>query len=301
MTTIQVKKTRIIRIAPLCDNLTTILEPYVHSEIIPPSDISNVIQKIFPSCEIVSEQYINSSTAISITIKITMLKLLLANNICVWKYNRPVDEKRCDDIAKNIFSSKYVMDTMLYFNLNKNIKYFEIIDGIHRYHSWKIIQNYNNTPANFENNTNWFYNSSVLINIRVNDTDDNIIQLFKNINNSNPIPELYIRNRDNDKTELIELIIKDYHYKYNQHFSPSNKPNKPNTNKDQFTNLLSGIYDKHQLTYETHSALRRKLEELNTVVKTLSIDNDTEQIKNKCSNTGMWLFTCSVEKLIELS
>jgi len=307
MTTIQVnlKKTRIIRIAPVCDNLTTILEPYVHSEIIPPSDISDVIQKIFPSCEIVSEQYINSSTAVSITIKITILKLLLlANNICAWKYNRPVDEARCNDIARNIFSSKYIMDTMLYFNFNKNIKYFEIIDGIHRYHSWKMIQNYNNTPTDFENNTNWFNNSNVFINIRVNESHDNIIKLFKNINNTNPISELYLRNRDNDKTELIQRILDDYKIKYKQHFSSSNKPNKPNTNNDQFTNLLSGIYDKHKLTHETAESLIRKLEELNTYVKNIVIDNEiiyTEQTKYKCINTGMWLFNFSVEELIVIS
>ena len=218
----------------------------------------------------------------------------------------PRDEERCLVMANNISDSKYIMDTILYFNYNNQTKHFEIIDGIHRYHSWKIIKN---NTIGFQNDIdqNWFYNSVVFINIRVNEHENDTIQLFKNINNSNPISELYIRNIDNDRRTIIERIANDYNRKYSQHFSTSNKPHKPNINFDLFQNLLLNIYDIH-INYITYADLNgptdqekqsKRLEEiLHTLNENQKMEYNNqdskkivESVKNKCNGSGVWLFS----------
>jgi len=234
----------------------------------------------------------------------------MIKNICRWEYNRPSDTVRCNDIARNTYSSKYVMDTMLHFNYNNMNKRYEIFDGIHRYDSWKIIQESHNQPLDFitpnefgnANDTLWFYNSTVFINIIVNATQGTLIDLFKKINKSNPIPELYIRDRKNDKINLIETITKKYQSKYKTHFSACNIPNKPNVNRDRFIEMLSDIYDKHNIIHETDYLLEKILEKINREIEfNISKDNLPEKIKNKCTETGWWLFTKDIADIINLS
>jgi len=285
---IKKKVKRVFQITPPTDNLTKLLEPYVNCEFIPPYLINQVIEYSFPDCVIVNTNNITGST-VSITIKLTMCKLLMIKNICRWEYNRPSDTVRCNDIARNTYSSKYVMDTMLHFNYNNMNKRYEIFDGIHRYDSWKIIQETHNQPLDF-------------INIIVNATQGTLIDLFKKINKSNPIPELYIRDRKNDKINLIETITKKYQSKYKTHFSACNKPNKPNVNRDRFIEMLSDIYDKHNIIHETDYLLEKILEKINREIEfNISKDNLPEKIKNKCTETGWWLFTKDIADIINLS
>ena len=288
----------------LLETNTQLLED---NHFVPTPDINKIILNSFPNCEIITIQNTyNSGTSVSITIKINMTNLLTVHNICVWKHNRPRDEERCLVMANNISDSKYIMDTILYFNYNNQTKHFEIIDGIHRYHSWKIIKN---NTVGFQNDIdqNWFYNSVVFINIRVNEHENDTIQLFKNINNSNPISELYIRNIDNDRRTIIERIANDYNRKYSQHFSTSNKPHKPNINFDLFQNLLLNIYDIH-INYITYADLNgptdqekqsKRLEEiLHTLNENQKMEYNNqdskkivESVKNKCNGSGVWLFS----------
>lgn len=311
---IKIKKSRFL----VSDNSNQLLEP--NSQLLEPNtelledihfiptpDINKVIINSFPNCEIISNQNsYNSGTSVSITIKINITNLLKVTNICVWKHNRPRDEKRCQEIANNIFESKYIMDTMLYFNYNNQSKHFEIIDGIHRYHSWKIIKE-NTVGLQNDTDSNWFYNSIVFINIRVNEKENDTIQLFKNINNSNPISELYIRNIDNDRRITIECIANDYNRKYSQHFSTSSKPHKPNINFDIFKDLLLNIYDNHTnyITYADSNGptdQEKQSKRLEEILYTLN-DNQkmeynnpdskkiVESVKNKCNGSGLWLFS----------
>jgi hypothetical protein len=300
---------RVFQITPVTDNLSILLEPYVNSEFIPQNIINQVISYSFPDSEIVNIQNI-TSLSVSITIKLTMSNLLSVKNICRWEYNRPCDTTRCNDIARNIYSSKYVMDTMLYFNYNNINKRYEIVDGIHRYNSWKIIQQEHNkpmdliTPNEFGNinDSFWFYNSNVFINIIVNANEGTLIELFKNINKSNPISELYIRDINKDKRDLIETITKKYQSKYKTHFSACNKPNKPNVNRDRFMDMLSNIYDKHHIKHENDHMLENILENINSQIEfNISKDDLPEKIKNKCIETGLWLFNKNIDEIVQLS
>jgi hypothetical protein len=284
------------------ESLSEILEPYTQNELLPISILNKILICSFKSCKFVHEY-----TAYHKIIK-TQIGDLLSAKINNWKYNRPADLTRCFDIARYIYCSKNVIDTMLYLSYNNKTQSFDIIDGIHRYTALKIIKDANSkeldliTPSEFGNNNDakWLYNSYILLNIRFNSLDGDLIELFKSLNKSNPIPDLYIRDFNKDKRDIIESITNNWQVKYKQHFSSNNKPNKPNINRDRFVDLLEIIYDKYQITIENKFLLEELLQRTNTHISYHIPRNLTPSIKEKCNKSGLWLFIYSVDELAKM-
>ena len=284
------------------NNLEGLLEPYKKNEYLPVNIIDKLIKTTFESCEI-----LHSYSSYHKIIKITVSDLLSAK-ITNWKYNRPPDLTRCYDIARYIYISKNVVDTMLYVSFNNINQSFEIIDGIHRYTSLKIIKNENSkqldllTPSEFGNNNDakWIYDSYIILNIRINTTEGELIELFKSLNKSNPIPDLYIRDINKDKREIIEAVSNNWQIKYKSHFSSNNKPNKPNINRDRFIDLLEKIFDKYNITNENKQLLDELLQRTNTNILYNLPKKLSNTIKEKCVGTGLWLFIYSPEELVKM-
>jgi hypothetical protein len=197
---------------------------------------------------------------------------------------------------------------MFYLSFNNKKRSLDIIDGIHRYTSLKIIRDQNSkpldllTPSEFGNNNDaqWLYDSYVIINIRINASDSELIDLFKSLNKSNPIPELYIRDVNKDKREIIETIANNWQVKYKSHFSSNSKPNKPNINRDRFIDLLDAIYDKLRITEESKGKLEMVLEKTNTNILYNLPNKLSQTTKEKCSNTGCWLFIYNNDELLKM-
>jgi hypothetical protein len=296
------KPTLIIEEDDSNENVGNILEPYKNMEYIPLNIIENLIKYSFQSSEI-----LHSYSSYHKIVKIQISDLLTAK-ISNWKYNRPPDLIRCLDIARYIYLSKNVIDTMLYVSFNNKNQSFEIIDGIHRYTSLKIIQRENSkqldllTPSEFGNNNDakWLYDSYIILNIRINTTEGELIELFKSLNKSNPIPDLYIRDVNKDKREIIEAVSNNWQIKYKSHFSSNNKPNKPNINRDRFIDLLEKIYDKYNITNENKQLLDELLQRTNTNILYNIPKKLSNAIKEKCISTGLWLFIYSPDELVKM-
>ena len=284
------------------NNVEILLEPYKKFEYLPINIIDKLIKTSFDSCEI-----LHSYSSYHKIIKIKISDLLSAK-ITNWKYNRPPDLTRCFDIARYVYLSQNVIDTMLYLSFNNINQSFEIIDGIHRYTSLKIIKNENSkqldllTPSEFGNNNDakWLYDSYIILNIRINATEGDLIELFKSLNKSNPIPDLYIRDVNKDKREIIEAVSNNWQIKYKSHFSSNNKPNKPNINRDRFIDLLEKIYDKYSITNENKQLLDELLQRTNTNILYNLPKKLSNTIKEKCVGTGLWLFIYTPEELIKM-
>ena len=284
------------------NNVEILLEPYKKFEYLPINIIDKLIKTSFDSCEI-----LHSYSSYHKIIKINISDLLSAK-ITNWKYNRPPDLTRCFDIARYVYLSQNVIDTMLYLSFNNINQSFEIIDGIHRYTSLKIIKNENSkqldllTPSEFGNNNDakWLYDSYIILNIRINATEGDLIELFKSLNKSNPIPDLYIRDVNKDKREIIEAVSNNWQIKYKSHFSSNNKPNKPNINRDRFIDLLEKIYDKYSITNENKQLLDELLQRTNTNILYNLPKKLSNTIKEKCVGTGLWLFIYTPEELIKM-
>jgi hypothetical protein len=230
---------------------------------------------------------------------------LLEAPIVNWEYNRPPDLSRCPDIAKYMYNSKRPIDTLFYLNYNNIKKTFEVIDGIHRYTALKIIKTENDKPTDFlcpgdygsNKDAEWLLNQYILINIRFNCPLGILIEVFQNLNKSNPVPELYIRDTSKEKRNIIENIANAWQIKYKSHFSSHSKPNKPNINRDRFMELLDKIYDKYKINQENKFVLENLLDHANTSIRRNIPKKVTKSTLDKCQETGCYLFLMSLDKL----
>jgi hypothetical protein len=275
------------------------------SEYLTDLQIRATMKKLLPS-----HQIVHSYSPTHHILKITLKDLLIAP-IENWMYNRPPDMVRAADIAQYMTMFKKPMDSMFFFAYNTRHNRFDVIDGIHRFKALKMmytVQAESKTEDTVEEDLlSGFIESTtlpyevILINVRFNESDGNIIDLFKSLNKSCPVPELYLRDSAKDKKEAIEaLVAKWMEGGYKPHFSPSKDPARPNTSRDRMIDALDLIWDKYELTYETAAKLEELLEAANAAVKELieepagrkqlSILPHQLKMVEKCEMTGLYLF-----------
>jgi hypothetical protein len=245
-----------------------------------------------------------SDTHIIYKIKI---KELLVDSIKNWEFNRPPDMCRCPDIARYIYSSRKPIDTMLFLSYNNLKDIFEVIDGIHRLTALKIIKESNSNPLDllsnepsdfgYNNDATWLYNQYMVVNIRFNATFEQLVETFKNLNKSQTVPELYIRDQQHEKRKIIDAIANEWQIRYKRHFSSSANPHIGNTNRNKFVELLSHIYDKHNIDETSSNKLRHLLDIANNKFQNNLPIKSSVDIRIKCKETGCYLFLYKNEKL----
>lgn len=276
-----------------------LIQPYKNNEFIPVSIILQIVPLLLPSSEVLHHFSVEH-----LIIK-TKIKDLLDAPIVNWEYNRPPDLVRCNDIAKYMYNSKQPIDTMFYVTFNNIKETFEIIDGVHRYTSLKMIQTENKKPldllcpGNYGNNNDahWMMEQYVLVNMRFNQPLGAIIEIFRSLNKSNPVPDLYIRDVAKEKRTIIQNIANSWQIKYKDHFSANSKPNKPNVNRDRFIELLDYLYDKYKICEDNKQMLETLLENANQHIKRNLPNKLTPKCLEKCQSTDCYLFLHSLEKL----
>ena len=257
--------------------------------------------------QIPSLQYIHAYSDKHIIAKCTIRDLLSAKLIN-WEYNRPPDQTRCQNIAETIYMRHSVLDWLLYMIYDTSNKCFYIVDGIHRVTALRILYNENNKPDDFitpnqfgsNGNATWLYDMHILLSIKLNPTKGECIDWFQTINNSNPVPELYIENTSEMKRKIIEDIIKEWTMQYKCHFTSSQKPNIPNINRDRFIDLLCDIYDHFNLSStNAHQVINEKLYIVNNYVRENIPKRVNKPAVDKCSQSGCFLFLLSRDILLE--
>ena len=206
-----------------------------------------------------------------------------------WKFNRPPDSIRVNEIALSIFQRKLTFDTMIYIDYNSDNNQYNVIDGIHRITALRKIYRENSKSPDFltgefgsNGDAEWLYNSYIIISIRFNNTDGELIDLFHSLNKCVPVPDLYINSRDEDKTKIIETLVKIWVRKYKAHFSPNQKPNRPNINRDTFIDILSEIYDKYNFDSNSQKEFNELIENTNSYISINLPKKLTKYILHKC-------------------
>jgi hypothetical protein len=268
-----------------------------NSDFIPYQIIPEIIKHTLPDSII-----LHNYSDIHYIIKCSIMNLFNLN-VVNWKYNRPPDMTRCNDIASYIYNRKSYIDSMIYITFNHKEKKFEVYDGIHRLNALSILKvNNTNIIENGEIIINesifWLYSSNIILNVRFNSTDADIIEAFKTLNKSSPIPDIYIRNETTERKKIIETVAIEWQNKYNSHFVPTSRPYRPNINRDKFIELLDFIYDKYNIA-NTSRSLSQIMKTANTNIS-LNIPSKiklTQQIIDKCSSTGCWMFIYTIEEL----
>ena len=288
---------------PINTDIYTIARaPYTATEFIPTNIIPIIIKHFFESSELILSY--NENHAIY---KI-MIKDLLVTSVKNWEYNRPPDMARCPDIARYIYNSKKPMDTMVYLSFNNLKEVFEVLDGIHRITALKIIKEENSKPLDLleqhdfgsGNDATWLYNQYLLVNIRFNATLGELIEVFKNLNKSQAVPDLYIRDHVKEKRDIIDTIANEWFVKYKKHFSSSANPVTGNTNRNKFVDLLDRLYEKHKIDESNCDYFRKILDDANRYLSTNIPSKASIDIRVKCKETGCYLFLYKNDKLEEL-
>ena len=141
---------------------------------------------------------------------------VLYNSTTNWKYNRPPDERKVEEITQYIHDNKKPPDGIIYIaelidSETKTIRYV-CYDGNHRREALKYVPK-----------------MKVLVQLRTNITDEDIKDEFLRLNKTTPVPELYITDEiDEGKKEKIKIsilnTIKYFAKKYPKHFSSSSRP-----------------------------------------------------------------------------
>lgn len=284
------------------DLYTVTRSQYRSSEFIPPNIIPIIMNHFFENSELV--------LAYSETHGIYKIKIkdLLVSSVKNWEYNRPPDMARCPDIARYIYNSKKPIDTMIYLSFNNIKEVFEVLDGIHRITALKIIKEENSKPLDlFEyhefgsgNNATWIYNQYILANIRFNAPVGELIEVFKNLNKSQAVPEIYIRDHTKEKKDIIDTIANEWFVKYKKHFSSSANPISGNTNRNKFVDLLDKLYDKHKIDESNVDKFRKILDDANKDISINIPSKASIDIRVKCRETGCYLFLYKNDKLEEI-
>jgi hypothetical protein len=283
------------------------MKPAMKSEYLTEVQIRSTMNKHLPS-----HQIVNTYSPTHHIIKIT-LKDLLTAPIENWVYNRPPDMVRAADIAQYMTMFKKPMDSMLVLAYNTRHSRFDVIDGIHRFKALKMMYSAKAIEAkaieeakeetktdevDFLSMDNPLPHEFIILNVHFNASDGNIVDLFKSLNKSCPVPELYLRDSAKDKKEAIEaLVAKWMEGDYKSHFSPSRDPARPNTSRDKMIDALDLIWDKYELAHETAAKLEELLEAANAAVKELIEEpagrkqlGVTPKMIEKCEMTGLYLF-----------
>ena len=230
---------------------------------------------------------------------------LLNANVANWEHNRPPDVLRCSEIAEHIYIRRPILDWMLYFTYDRTTNTFYLVDGIHRFTALQIIHRENQKPYDFitpnsfgsNGDAKWLYDTYILLCIRVQPSKGETIDWFQTLNKSIPVPDLYIANTAEIKRKIIEEVLHEWMHRFKSHFSPSQKPNIPNINRDRFVDILDDTYEKYKIT--SVSQLNEKLYELNNYLRE-NIPSKTSRVSiDKCTTSGCFLFLLQKDNIVE--
>lgn len=284
------------------DDYTIIRNNFGSCEYIPSKIIPIIMKHHFESSELLLSYNDNHG------IYKIKIKELLVDSVTNWEYNRPPDMERCPDIARYIYNSKKPIDTMFYLSFNNLKESFEVLDGIHRITALKLIKEENSKPLELlcsgdfgsNNDAVWLYDHYIIVNIRFNAPLGELIEVFKNLNKSQTVSELYICDYAKEKKDIIETIVNEWYFKFKKHFSSSANPVTGNTNKTKFSNLLLYLYDKHKIRQSNSEKLKKLLENANIKISKNIPDRVSIDTRVKCKETGCYLFLLKNDVLEEL-
>jgi len=292
------------------------------NDYVPINKIEYVFSHHFPHSSMIHD--------INRDIKLCSIKIsdLLNTHIINWQFNREPDVVRIPEIAKYIYESRTRIQTMFYINYNFKQDRFELIDGVHRYRALKMIKSLSEengiiiddrlrgedgetvaTWFNPNESIDWLLNGYVIVQINFISTEDELITLRDDINNSQPMPiEIRENSRDIEKNGIVNKIADEYISKYKKCFairSNNDKYLRNNriTNRDKFIILLSTLYDKYNININRIGILKNRLENANDKIRDKLEKNEIsckDSIKNICNESGCYLFLYRDDKLLEI-
>jgi len=130
----------------------------------------------------------------------------------------------------------------------------------------------------------------VLIDILWDASHEIVTHEFKRLNKSICVPEIYLVESESSLRGEIEKAISDFRKKFSKMESNSGRPQRPNYNRDKFTDEIMRLQKELNITI---SELMVKIYDMNESYKTKDKSKLAEKTISKCENSGLWLFAWS--------
>jgi hypothetical protein len=191
--------------------------------------------------------------------------------IKLWKHNRPSDPDRVLEIREYMKTSKR-MDGIIYLaTLGDDLVCYE---SNHRREALKGLEDV----------------ASILVDFLPNASDKVIKDEFIRLNKSVSVPELYFSHDPEQLFRDLKLAVDEFCETYKKHKVATNKPQRPNFNRD-------GIMDEfYRVIKELNIDVEEFITRLCRYNRTLMMKDRSgvsQKIIDKCTESGLWIFAWS--------
>ena len=188
-----------------------------------------------------------------------------------WKYNRPEDTTRVAEIREWINTSKRV-DGVIYLACIDN----ELVcyESNHRREALKGVGGVHN----------------ILVDIIWDTTDEGIKQEFMRLNKAVSVPELSVTDEPTIAIQEIRNIVDSFCDNYKKLRVSTNRPQRPNFNRDMLTDEFYRIMKEHSLN------ANQFVEYITNLNREMSMRDKSKlsaKVIQKCEESGLWLFAWS--------
>ncbi len=188
-----------------------------------------------------------------------------------WKHNRPEDPVRIAEIREWINTSKRV-DGVIYLACIEN----ELVcyESNHRREALKGVEDVHN----------------ILVDIMWDTTDELVKQEFMRLNKAVSVPELYVTDEPTIPIQEIRTIVESFCDNYKKLRVSSNRPQRPNFNRDMLTDEF------YRIMKERHFNVKQLVDHITKLNKDMSGRDKSglsAKVIQKCEESGMWLFAWS--------
>ena len=198
------------------------------------------------------------------------IKLFNELPITLWKFNRPPDKDRVEEIREYMKTSKRA-DGLIYLAcINNQLVCYE---SNHRREALK-----EGMPDDM---------AQILVDVLWDATDDIVKEEFFRLNRAVSVPELYMGNYVGEPADVVMAAVEAFCKKYQAMKSPSSRPQRPNFNRDVFTDEVIRLTKNMRIPV---AELMERLERLNVEMSTRPPKGLTPSIVEKCNKHKLWLF-----------
>jgi len=191
--------------------------------------------------------------------------------IKLWRHNRPCDQARVQEIHEYMKKSKR-MDGMIYLaTLGDELVCYE---SNHRREALKGLEDM----------------SPILVDFLPNTTDEILREEFIRLNKAVSVPELYFSQDPEQLFHDLKVAVDDFCETYKKHRVTSNKPQRPNFNRDILMDEFYRVIK--ELNIDVEEFIKRLCRH-NRRLLVKDTPGLSQKVIEKCTESGLWLFAWS--------
>jgi hypothetical protein len=190
-----------------------------------------------------------------------------------WKFNRPPDPERVEEIRTCMKESKRV-DGLIYLACIQN--QLVCYESNHRRMALK-----EGMPSEM---------ATILVDMIWDATDDQVKAEFFRLNKAISVPDLFVENASEESVSVVLAAVEVFCKKYDRLKSPSGRPQRPNYNRDVFMNDIVRLMKELRIGVDE---LMSRLDKRNTILAGQDHSKLSQNVRQKCESSGLWLFAVS--------